>query len=183
MLDAAKWYVVHTYSGYENKVAQTIMKDVEYRNMTDLIQQVKIPVKLVAERTEKGKYKETEQKVFPSYVLVKMVMTDESWFVVRNTRGVTGFVGPGSKPVPLTEREVEKLGLELQDDIETKADVKINFAVGDRIKITSGPLKGLSGSITVVNVENMTVDVNVSFLGRETPSSDISIANIVADDE
>lgn len=183
MSEAAKWYVVHTYSGYENKVAQTILKDVEYRNLTDLIQQVKIPVNLVSEKNDKGKLKEVEQKVFPSYVLVKMIMTDESWFVVRNTRGVTGFVGPGSKPVPLTDREVAQLGIESSDETAPAKSVKISHAVGDRIKIISGPLKGLSGCITAVDTENMTVDVNVSFLGRETPSSSIPIVDIVAEDD
>ncbi len=182
MSDSAKWYVVHTYSGYENKVMQTILKDVEYRNMTDLIQQVKIPVNHVSETNDKGKTREVDQKVFPSYVLVKMIMTDESWFVVRNTRGVTGFVGPGSKPVPLTDREVEKLGVESDDDQTRTSNVKVSYAVGDRIKIINGPLKGLSGCITAVDTENMTVDVNVSFLGRETPSSSISIYDIVADE-
>ncbi|MBE6916250.1 MAG: transcription termination/antitermination protein NusG, partial [Ruminococcaceae bacterium] len=127
MSNEAKWYVVHTYSGYENKVAATIQKTVENRKLHDLIYDVNIPLETV-EEIKDGDRKQVERKVFPSYVLVKMVMTDESWHVVRNTRGVTGFVGPGSKPVPLTEEEVLALGVE-------KHEIVVDYAVGDNVKI------------------------------------------------
>ena len=128
MSDVAKWYVIHTYSGYENKVAQNIEKVVENRKLQDLIQEVRVPTEKVTEITD-NKTKEVERKIYPSYVLIKMVYTDDSWYVVRNTRGVTGFVGPASEPTPLTEKEVEALGVDL-------SRVEVNFAVGDRIKVS-----------------------------------------------
>ena len=109
MSEAAKWYVIHTYSGYENKVAQTILKVVENRKLHDLIPEVRVPTEMVMEKNDKDEMREVERKIFPGYVLVKMILTDDSWYVVRNTRGVTGFVGPGSKPVPLSEKEVAAL--------------------------------------------------------------------------
>ena len=161
MADSAKWYVVHTYSGYENTVKATIEKHVENRNMHDLIDEVKIPLETVTEITDNGP-KVVERKVFPGYVLVKMVMTDESWHVVRNTRGCTGFVGPGSKPVPLTDAEVEALGVE-------KHEVVVNYDVGDSVKITDGPLENFIGVVEELALDRGKVKVVVSMFGRETP--------------
>ena len=163
MSEAAKWYVIHTYSGYENKVAQTILKVVDNRNLHSLIPEVKVPTELVRERTESNKEREVERKVFPGYVLVKMVLTDDSWYVVSNTRGVTGFVGPASKPVPLSDKEVAALGI---DRVSTT--VEINIKEGDRVKISSGTMEGFVGTVKNVNTEDMTVDVSVSMFGRET---------------
>ena len=139
MSDAAKWYVIHTYSGYENKVAQNIEKVVENRKLQDLIQEVRVPTEKVTEITD-NKVKEVERKIFPSYVLIKMVYTDDSWYIVRNTRGVTGFVGPASEPTPLTEKEVEALGVEL-------SRVEVNFNVGDRIQVSGTAMDGLEGIV------------------------------------
>jgi len=161
MPDEAKWYVVHTYSGYENKVAATIEKAVENRKLHDLICQVLVPVEEVEEIIE-DKRKIVERKVFPGYVLVKMVMTDQSWHVVRNTRGVTGFVGPGSKPIPLTDREVEALGVE-------KREIIVGYAVGDSVKITEGPLENFIGIVEEIELDKNNVRVMVSMFGRETP--------------
>ena len=161
MSENAKWYVVHTYSGYENKVAATIEKTVENRRLQDLILAVNVPLETVIEISE-NKKQEVERKVFPGYVLVKMVMTDESWHVVRNTRGVTGFVGPGSRPVPLTDREIEALGVE-------KREIIVAYAVGDSVKIIDGPLENFIGLVEEIDLEHGQVCVVVSMFGRETP--------------
>lgn len=154
------WYVVHTYSGYENKVATNIEKIVENRGLHDLILAVNVPVEKVVETTEKGE-KEIERKLFPSYVLVKMVMNDETWHIIRNTTGVTGFVGPGSRPVPLTEEEVERMGVEVRT-------IEIKFAVGDSVRITDGPLSGFIGVVEEISADLKTVKVSASLFGRET---------------
>lgn len=161
MSETAKWYVVHTYSGYENKVAATIEKTVENRKLEELIQAVNVPMETVTELTD-SKKKTVERKVFPGYVLVKMIMTDESWHVVRNTRGVTGFVGPASKPVPLTDGEVEALGME-------KREITVNYSVGDSVKITDGPLENFIGLVEEIDLAKNKVRVVVSMFGRETP--------------
>lgn len=161
MSDNVKWYVVHTYSGYENKVAATIEKAVENRGLSDLIQAVRVPLETVVEIKDNVK-KEVERKLFPGYVLVKMVMSDESWHMVRNTRGVTGFVGPGSKPVPLTEEEVLALGVE-------KKVIVLRYAVGDSVKVTDGPLDGFIGVVEEIQTDKNRVRVSVSMFGRETP--------------
>ena len=161
MSDTARWYVVHTYSGYENKVAATIEKAVENRKLHDLIHAVRVPTEMVTEVKDNVK-KEVEHKIFPGYVLVKMVMNDESWYVVRNTRGVTGFVGPGSKPVPLTDSEVENLGVE-------KRELELSYGVGDSVKVTDGPLYGFIGTVDEISIEKNKVRVTVSMFGRETP--------------
>ena len=163
MSEQAKWYVIHTYSGYENKVAQNIEKVVENRKLQDLIPEVKIPTELV-EETKDDKITEAERKLFPSYVLVKMVLTDDSWYIVRNTRGVTGFVGPGSKPVPLSDKEVAALGVETP----RKAVAEVSFKAGDNITVTGGSFEGFSGVVQSVNIEEQTADVTVSMFGRET---------------
>ncbi len=162
----AKWYVVHTYSGYENKVAQNIEKVVENRKLRDTIQMVRVPVEIVEQTDAQGKKKEAESKLFPSYVLVKMVMTDESWYIVRNTRGVTGFVGPGSKPVPLSDKEVEALGVDVR-----KVQDSVNFKEGDEVTVMGGPFDGWIGVVKSVNLEEQTVDISVSMFGRETPAT------------
>lgn len=157
----ARWYVVHTYSGYENKVATDLATMVESRGMQDLIQEIKIPTETVTD-IKNGKKREVEQKIFPSYVLIKMIVTDDSWYVVRNIRGCTGFVGPASKPVPLTEEEVIALGVE-------KHSVEVGYAEGDHVKIISGPLEGYSGVVQTVDTANNNVCVALSMFGRETP--------------
>ena len=177
MSEAAKWYVIHTYSGYENKVAQTILKVVDNRNLHNLIKDVKIPTELVKEITESNKEREVERKIFPGYVLVKMVLTDDSWYVVRNTRGVTGFVGPASKPVPLSDKEVAALGVDT-----VNKTVEINIKEGDKVKISSGPMEGFVGEVKGINTEDMTVDVSVSMFGRETLAT-IEITMVTKSDE
>ena len=161
MSDDARWYVVHTYSGYENKVASNLEKTVENRNLHDLIYDIKVPTETVTEIKD-NKSNEVERKIFPGYVLVKMVLTDESWYVVRNIRGCTGFVGPSSKPVPLTDEEVARLG------VETK-QVQLTYNVGDSVHITDGPLEDFIGIVEEIDVEKNKVRVTVSMFGRDTP--------------
>ncbi len=161
MAQEAKWYVVHTYSGYENAVADTVVKAAENRGMTDLIQEVNIPMETVVESVN-GEDKEVERKVFPGYVLVKMVMTDESWHLVRNVRGCTGFVGTGNKAIPLTESEILSLGVE-------KRVVKVDFEIGSRIRVADGPLEGFFGTVEDLDMDKKIVRVVVSMFGRETP--------------
>ena len=161
MAENAKWYVVHTYSGYENAVAAAIMKAAENRRMTDLIHEVNIPLETVTEHTDAGE-KTYERKVFPGYVLVKMILTDESWHLVRNVRGATGFVGSEGKAIPLTEQEIYDLGVEHQE-------IVVGFAVGDTVKVTDGPLEGFLGTVDELDAERETVRVIVSMFGRETP--------------
>ena len=158
---SAKWYVAHTYSGYENKVMTDIMKTVENRNMADVIQEVRVPMEEVVE-TKNGEQKVVLRKSFPSYVMVKMHMTDESWYVIRNTRGVTGFVGPGSKPVPLTDEEVAAIGIEVRT-------VELKYNVGDSVKITGGPLAGFVGVVEEISSDKKKIKVMASMFGRETP--------------
>ena len=154
------WYVVHTYSGYENKVATNIEKIVENRGLENLILAVNVPVEKVIETSEKGE-KEIERKLFPSYVLVKMVMNDETWHIIRNTTGVTGFVGPGSRPVPLTDEEVERMGVEIKT-------IEIKFVVGDSVRIIDGPLSGFIGLVEEISPDMKKVKVSASLFGRET---------------
>ncbi len=161
MADSAKWYVVHTYSGYENTVSASILKAAENRRMEDLILEVRIPVETVTERTDKGD-KTYERKIFPGYVLVKMILTDESWHLVRNARGSTGFVSMDGKPVPLTEAEVLELGME-------RREIVVPFSVGDTVKVTDGPLEGFLGTIEELDPDKDRVRVVVSMFGRETP--------------
>lgn len=162
MAEEAKWYVVHTYSGYENKVKDNIERSVENRGMQDLIPDVRVPLEDIVEK--KGDVeKVVQRKIFPGYVVVKMVMTDESWYIVRNTRGVTGFVGPGSKPVPLSNEEVERMG------VEKMRVAQINFSIGDLVEIKAGPMEGFSGKITSIDNDTRKVNVAVSMFGRETP--------------
>ncbi|MCI2106135.1 MAG: transcription termination/antitermination protein NusG [Intestinimonas sp.] len=161
MTDSAKWYVAHTYSGYENTVKASIEKAVENRNMQELIHEVNIPLETVTEITDNGP-KVVERKVFPGYVLVKMVMTDETWHLVRNVRGVTGFVGSGNKAIPLTDEEIAGLGVE-------KNEVEVSYQVGDHVKITDGALESFLGIVDEIDLEHSKVRVVVSMFGRETP--------------
>ena len=161
MAETAKWYVVHTYSAYENTVKATLEKTVETRHLQDLIQAVSIPMETVTEVTENGP-KTVERKVFPGYVLVKMVLTDETWYVVKNVRGATGFVGDGNKPIPLTEDELAQLVIE-------QRAIVFGYDVGDSVKITDGPLTSFIGTVEEVDVEKNKVRVVVSMFGRETP--------------
>ena len=158
----ALWYVVHTYSGYENKVATDLAKMEENRRLQDLICEIKVPTEMVPEIKD-GKERQVEHKLFPGYVLVKMIMTDESWYIVRNARGVTGFVGPSSKPVPLSDDEVEKLGM------ATHAAAP-DFEVGENVQIVSGPLEGFIGLVESLDAKAKKVHVKVSMFGRETPA-------------
>jgi transcriptional antiterminator NusG len=161
MSEDPKWYVVHTYSGYENKVKANIEKIVENRGMQDLITQVAVPVQDAIE-IKNGKKKAVQRKIFPGYVLLNMVMNDDTWYIVRNTRGVTSFVGPGSKPVPLTDKEVESMGIELPQEV-------IDLAVNDSVRVTSGPFETSIGTIREINQNKRTVVVILSIFGRETP--------------
>ena len=162
MSDEARWYVIHTYSGYENKVASTLMTTVENRGLQDMIQDVRVPTETVTEIREDGSSKQVERKLFPGYVFVKMVYTDETWFIVRNVRGCTGFVGPSSKPVPLTEAEVYKMGVE-------KRVVEVRYSVGDQVRIIDGPLEDFVGVVEELDTERNYVKVTISMFGRETP--------------
>lgn len=167
-MDDAKWYVVHTYSGYENKVKANIEKTVENRNLHDQILEVIVPLEKVVEFKD-GNKKESQKKMLPGYVLVKMVMNDDSWYVVRNTRGVTGFVGPGSKPVPLTPTEIKSLGISFAGIEETKPTVQFDGKVGDTVKILSGAWEDTVGKIVNINESKQCLTINVQMFGRETP--------------
>ena len=175
--EEAKWYVIHTYSGYENKVATNLEKIVENRKLEHLIQGMKIPFETVIETTgeDKGKKKskEVERKLFPSYVLVKMIMTDESWHVVRNIRGVTAFVGPGSKPVALTEEEIQKF------EIDPGVVTEIDFEIGDSVKIIEGALKDSVGVVEEISSDKKKVKLMISMFGRQT-SIEIETQSVVA---
>ena len=162
MADNAKWYVVHTYSSYENSVAASIMKAVENRHMQDLIHEVKIPMETVTEITESGVKKTVERKVFPGYVLVKMILTDDSWHLIHNVRGATGFVGSDGKAVPLTEQEIYDLGVE-------RREIVVGYGLGDEVKVIDGPLAGFFGVVDELEPEKDRVRVVVSMFGRETP--------------
>lgn len=161
MSENSNWYVVHTYSGHENKVKANIEKIVENRGMEDIILEVAVPTEEVVE-VKNGKKKVKQKKIFPGYVIVKMIMTDESWYVVRNTRGVTGFVGPGSKPVPLTEDEVRNMGID-------KKEITIDIVLGESVRVISGPFDGFVGVVEDINMDKQNFKVMISMFGRETP--------------
>lgn len=163
MAEEAKWYVVHTYSGYENKVMTTLEQTIESRHLENLICELRVPTETVVEVGKDNKQKEVERKLFPGYVFVKMIMTDEAWYIVRNTRGVTGFVGSPTKPIPLTEQEVANLGVE-------KKQVEVNYSVGDTVQIIAGALEGFTGTVESIDVDNNVVKVVVSMFGRSTPA-------------
>lgn len=161
MAETAKWYVIHTFSGYEKKVQANIEKSVENRNLHDWILDIKVPMEEVVE-PRGNEQKVVQRKVFPGYVMVKMIMNDDSWYVIRNTRGVTGFVGPGSKPVPLSDEEVYAMGIE-------RKVVSVNFEVGTTVRVCEGPLADFVGTVDEINMEKQSVRVIVSMFGRETP--------------
>ena len=165
----ANWYVAHTYSGYENKVKANIEKTIENRHLEDQILEVRIPMQDVVE-VKNGAQKQVARKLFPGYVMINMVMNDDTWYVVRNTRGVTGFVGPGSKPVPLTEEEMIPLGIQTEE-------IEIDYAEGDRIVVTGGAWKDTIGVIQSINRQKQVVTINVELFGRETPV-EISFAEV-----
>ena len=166
----AKWYVVHTYSGYENKVKMDIEKTIENRKLHDVILNVEVPLETATE-LKNGVRKQVQRKMFPGYVLVNMDMNDETWYVVRNTRGVTGFVGPGSKPVPLTDAEIKNLG------INTKNTIAVDFGVGDEIAVIAGVWKDTAGVVQRMDFGKQTATINVDLFGRETPV-EISFAEV-----
>ncbi len=168
-MSEAKWYVVHTYSGYENKVKANIDKTIENRHLEDQILEVRVPMQEVVE-LKNGTQKVSQKKMFPGYVMLHMIMNDDTWYVVRNTRGVTGFVGPGSKPVPLTDAEIESLGI-------MDADVVIGYEVGETIVVTSGAWKDTVGMVKEVNAQKQSLTINVELFGRETPV-EISFAEV-----
>lgn len=165
----ASWYVVHTYSGYENKVKANIEKTIENRHLEDQILEVRVPLQDVVE-LKNGKRQTVQKKMFPGYVLLNMVMNDDTWYVVRNTRGVTGFVGPGSKPVPLTEREMFNLGVQ-------SANIEVEFEEGDTVNVIAGVWKDTVGVVRAINKNKQCVTINVELFGRETPV-EISFADI-----
>ena len=163
MAEAAKWYVVHTYSGYENTVKATIEKTVESRQLQDRILAISIPMETVTEITDSGASKTYDRKLYPGYVFVKMVYSDDTWHVIRGVRGVSGFVGAsGNDPIPLTDDEVYAMGVE-------NKEIVVNYAVGDTVRILDGPLSSFTGVVESIEVENNSVSVVVSMFGRETP--------------
>lgn len=165
----ANWYVVHTYSGYENKVKANIEKTIENRNLQEEILEVRVPMQDVMEM-KNGARKTVQKKMFPGYVLINMVMNDDTWYVVRNTRGVTGFVGPGSKPVPLTEAEMKPLGIKVDN-------ITIDFGEGDTIVVVAGAWKNTVGVVQKIDFSKQTATINVDMFGRDTPV-EISFAEV-----
>ena len=174
-LQESRWYVVHTYSGHENTVKATIEKAVKTRGMEQFIQKIVVPTEDVVETTKTGKEKVRQRKIYPSYVLIKMIITDESWYIVRNTKGVTGFVGPGSKPVPLSEAEVEAMGIDLT---VFKVSGPEDLEEGEVVTITAGPFAGQTGTVKSIDKHNDTARVCIdAFGGKETPL-EVSLKNI-----
>ena len=167
-MEEAKWYVVHTYSGYEKKVKANIDKAIENRHLEEQILEVRVPMQEVFE-VKNGVQKQTMKKMFPGYVLINMVMNDDTWYVVRNTRGVTGFVGPGSKPVPLSDEEMYPLGIGDAGASRPRPKVMVDYEVGDVIVVIAGAWEGTDGVISAVNTQKQTVTINVELFGRETP--------------
>ena len=169
-MSETNWYVVHTYSGYENKVKANIDKTIENRHLEDQILEVRVPMEDVVE-LKNGEKKQVQKKMFPGYVLIHMVMNDDTWYVVRNTRGVTGFVGPGSKPVPLTEKEIDALGISMVREVE------VDFEEGDSVVVTGGVWKDTVGVVQSINEAKQIVTISVELFGRETPV-EISFAEV-----
>ncbi len=165
-----RWYVAHTYSGYENKVKRSIEMAIENRHLQDKILEVRVPTQTFIDTKDNGQRKETEKKLFPGYVFVNMIMDDDTWYVVRNTRGVTGFVGPGSKPVPLSEEEMKKLGIHSEN-------MEVNFKEGDMVQVVAGPWRETSGPIVKMDMNKRTATLMVELFNRETPV-DISFDEI-----
>ena len=159
-VEGAEWYVVHTYSGYENKVKGSIEKIIENRNMQDFFEQIMVPVQETLE-IKNGKKKSVQRKIYPGYVLLKMILTEDTWYIVRNTRGVTSFVGPASKPVPLTEDEIIAMGIEVPD-------YKLDLELDEMVRIITGPFEGSVGNVKDINQQKKTVSILLSVFGRET---------------
>ena len=157
----AKWYVVHTYSGYENKVMLDLKKTIENRGLQDQILDVSVPVQTVTE-IRAGVKKQVEKKMFPGYVLINMIMNDDTWYIVRNTRGVTGFVGPGSKPVPLSQEEMDAMN-------NGPSEILLDFEEGDTVTIINGTWKDSQGVVRAIDLDAQTVTINIDMFGRETP--------------
>ena len=173
-----QWFVVHTYSGYENKVKENLIRRTGTMNMENYIFRVIVPMEDEVQ-VKDGQRKVVKRKVYPGYVMVEMVLTDDSWYVVRNTRGCTGFVGPGSKPVPLTDKEAAAMGI----DMDAKpASLEVNFKAGDKVRITAGPMEGIVGEVESIDAENMKVNVKVSMFGRDT-SAELDITMVAVSDE
>ena len=170
----AKWYVVHTYSGHENKVKATIENTVKNRGMEDYIKQDIVPTEDVIETTKTGKEKVRQRKIYPSYVLINMIITDESWYIVRNTKGVTGFVGPGSKPVPLSEEEVESMGIDLDKIGEKRTEIE----VGEVVNVRDGLFKGQSGIVKEIDLKNETVKVCMNSSSGNEVSLELDLKSI-----
>lgn len=170
MSKITKWYVIHTYSGYENKVAQDIEKVTKSKHLENLIKEVKIPVETLQE-IKNGKTREIERKLFPSYVIIKMILTNESWYAIKNIRGVTNFVGPSSSPIALTQKEVDSLKIE-------KFSTETNCKIGDRVKIVSGSLKGFDGNISKIDIKKKTATIVITIFGRNT-TVDVQLDQIV----
>ena len=160
-VETPRWYIVHTYSGHENKVKVNIEKMVENRGMQDVILEVKILMEDVVEIKD-GERKLKTRKKFPSYVFIKMIVTDESWYLVRNAQGVTGFLGHGSDPIPLTDEEVQRMGVE-------KLNIELDIKVGETVRVISGPFESFMGTVEEINLEKQTIKAKVSMFGRETP--------------
>lgn len=161
MAEEARWYVAHTYSGYENKVKEDLEKTVENRGLQDMILEISYPTEEVVEMKD-GKRKVVTRKTLPGYVMIKMIMNDKTWYVVRNTRGVTGFVGPGSKPVPLTDEEVTKLGVEY-------IPIELDLSIGESVRVVNGPLENFIGTVEALDPERQKVKLTVSIFNRDTP--------------
>ena len=161
MAEEAKWYVAHTYSGYENKVKEDLEKTVENRGLQDMILEVSYPTEEVVEMKD-GKRKVVTRKLLPGYVMIKMIMNDKTWYIVRNTRGVTGFVGPGSKPVPLSDEEVTKLGVEY-------IPIELDLSIVESVRVISGPLENFIGTVEALDPERQKVKLTVSIFNRDTP--------------
>ena len=161
MAEEAKWYVAHADSGYENKVKEDLEKTVENRGLQDMILEVSYPTEEVVEMKD-GKRKVVTRKLLPGYVMIKMIMNDKTWYIVRNTRGVTGFVGPGSKPVPLSDEEVTKLGVEY-------IPIELDLSIGESVRVISGPLENFIGTVEALDPERQKVKLTVSIFNRDTP--------------
>lgn len=177
MSESAKWYVIHTYSGYENKVAQSIETVIKNRGLEDLIQAVVVPTETVTEVT-KGKAKDVERKTFPGYVLLKMIYTDDTWHVVKSIRGVTGFVGPDSKPTPITEKEVLAMGVGLSKE-DQKPIIEVDFQVGDTVRISGTVMDGLSGPVQDINIAEGTVTVLIAMVGHRPSDVIVKLNQVI----
>jgi transcriptional antiterminator NusG len=180
MEGVAKWYIIHTFAGYEDNVKNVLTQLIINRNLQDMIQDIAIPVETVKE-IKNGKEKITERKIFPGYVYVKMIHTNETWYIVRNTRGVTGFVGPEGYPTPLTDDEFNAIFGDKVDDTPKDIKIEISYKIGDTVKVLTGPMVGFLGEVTNINLDDKTVEVLVDFFGGKTPAT-LPITDVEAED-